>query len=117
MSLHMAIAWQGYHLDFLTFALRGDVQRNPAVVANVLWNRVARIGGQQALLIDAHPKAERQSRAGIARDDKSLLSSLPHGMAELAAFAGFGITQADFAQFRQHGKRPRRFEGVDLARG
>ncbi len=38
-------------------------------------------------------------------------------MAKLAAFAGFGIAQADFAQFRQHGKRARRLEGVDLARG
>src|SRR5258708_3923748 len=113
----MAVAVLSKLFDFLPVALLRDVQRNPAVVANVLWNCIARIRGQQAVLIDAHPKAQRQSRAGIARDDKSLLSSLPHGMAKLAAFAGFGIAQADLAQFRQHGKRARRLEGVDLARG
>src|SRR5258707_14425024 len=103
----MPIALQGQCLDLLPVAVRADIERDPAVVADVRRNLIADVLGQQALLVHPHPTTQGEPLTVVTRYRKGFLARLPDGVAKLTLLMRLGQPQAQLAKGFEHAQSPR----------
>ena len=113
----MPVALQDQLVDFFPLADGADIERDPAVVAEVRRNAISRVRGQQALSIHAYPKTQRELLAVMSCRRKGLLARLPDRVAKLTFLVRLRKPKAELSKSLKHCHGPRRFHGVDLAGG
>src|ERR1700722_10685879 len=112
----MPIALQSQRPDLFPVAVRADIERNPAVVPHVRRNFIAGVRGQQTLLIHPHPKIQGEPLTVVTCYGKCFLACLPDRVTKLTLLVRLRQIQTKLAKRFEHRQRPRRLQGVDLAR-
>src|SRR6185437_13118075 len=99
LQCEVAIAFQSERLELGLVEYFGDIERDPAVVSQIRWDRVTRIVRHQQLRVDTDPEYSTPNPIVTVCPRKDLLPCTPYRLTKLQSLGSGRQSKADFRIF------------------